>query len=82
MLPMMRFRVARAQSCAELADLGVTGIVLSKHGGRQLDRAPVPFQLLPQVAREVGKDLDITSHVTQLTRLHPLPASPIDWRSA
>jgi L-lactate dehydrogenase (cytochrome) len=37
-----------------LATLGVDGIVLSNHGGRQLDRAPVPFQLLPAVARELG----------------------------
>jgi L-lactate dehydrogenase (cytochrome) len=38
---------------------GVDGIVLSNHGGRQLDRAPVPFHLLPAVAREVGKDTEI-----------------------
>ncbi len=42
-----------------LADLGVDGITLSNHGGRQLDRAPVPFHLLPDVAREVGNDLEI-----------------------
>ena len=29
-----------------VVDLGVDGIVLSNHGGRQLDRAPVPFHLL------------------------------------
>jgi L-lactate dehydrogenase (cytochrome) len=33
--------------------------VLSNHGGRQLDRAPVPFHLLPAVARELGKDTEI-----------------------
>ena len=38
----------------KLIDHGVDGIVLSNHGGRQLDRAPVPFHLLPQVVREVG----------------------------
>ena len=38
-----------------VVDRGVDGIVLSNHGGRQLDRAPVPFRLLPSVAREVGK---------------------------
>lgn len=43
----------------KLADLGVDGIILSNHGGRQLDRAPVPFQLLPEVVREVGNDLDV-----------------------
>jgi len=42
-----------------LVDRGVDGIVLSNHGGRQLDRAPVPFQLLPHVVREVGKDIQI-----------------------
>lgn len=42
-----------------LARLGVDGIVLSNHGGRQLDRAPVPFHLLPAVVREVGADLEV-----------------------
>ena len=37
-----------------VVDLGVDGILLSNHGGRQLDRAPVPFHLLPTVARELG----------------------------
>lgn len=41
------------------ADVGVDGIVLSNHGGRQLDRAPVPFHLLPVVARELGADTEI-----------------------
>ncbi|GAB3031801.1 alpha-hydroxy acid oxidase [Mycobacterium bourgelatii] len=42
-----------------VVDRGVEGIVLSNHGGRQLDRAPVPFHLLPLVARELGKDTEI-----------------------
>jgi L-lactate dehydrogenase (cytochrome) len=45
-----------ARRCVEL---GVDGVVLSNHGGRQLDRAPVPFQLLPTVARELGADTEI-----------------------
>jgi L-lactate dehydrogenase (cytochrome) len=51
--------VQSLQDAKRLADAGVTGIVLSNHGGRQLDRAPVPFHLLPEVARELGKDLEI-----------------------
>jgi L-lactate dehydrogenase (cytochrome) len=43
----------------ELTKYGVDGIVLSNHGGRQLDRAPVPFHLLPEVNREIGKDVEI-----------------------
>jgi L-lactate dehydrogenase (cytochrome) len=42
-----------------VVDLGVDGIVLSNHGGRQLDRAPVPFHLLPVVARELGARTEI-----------------------
>jgi L-lactate dehydrogenase (cytochrome) len=42
-----------------VVDLGVDGIVLSNHGGRQLDRAPVPFHLLPTVARELGAETEI-----------------------
>ena len=42
-----------------VVDRGVDGIVLSNHGGRQLDRAPVPFHLLPAVARDLGKHTEI-----------------------
>jgi L-lactate dehydrogenase (cytochrome) len=42
-----------------VVELGVDGIVLSNHGGRQLDRAPVPFHLLPRVATEFGSDVEI-----------------------
>ncbi|WP_205327180.1 alpha-hydroxy acid oxidase [Glycomyces sp. YM15] len=42
-----------------LADMGVDGITLSNHGGRQLDRAPIPFHLLPEVVREVGRDTEV-----------------------
>ena len=51
--------VQNLEDSKKLADLGVDAIVLSNHGGRQLDRAPVPFLLLPEVAREVGKDVEI-----------------------
>ncbi|WP_295832964.1 alpha-hydroxy acid oxidase [uncultured Microbacterium sp.] len=51
--------VQNVEDSRRLADLGVDGIVLSNHGGRQLDRAPVPFHLLPEVVREVGADTEI-----------------------
>ncbi|KTS12516.1 MULTISPECIES: alpha-hydroxy acid oxidase [Microbacterium] len=51
--------VQNVQDAARLVDLGVDGIVLSNHGGRQLDRAPIPFRLLPHVVREVGKDATV-----------------------
>ncbi|MEO6534190.1 MAG: alpha-hydroxy acid oxidase [Pseudolysinimonas sp.] len=46
--------VQNVRDAAKLADLGVDGILLSNHGGRQLDRAPIPFHLLPDVVRELG----------------------------
>jgi L-lactate dehydrogenase (cytochrome) len=52
--------VQNLEDSKKLVDLGVDGIVLSNHGGRQLDRAPIPFHLLPEVVREVGKDTEIT----------------------
>jgi L-lactate dehydrogenase (cytochrome) len=42
-----------------LVERGVDGILLSNHGGRQLDRAPIPFHLRPDVVREVGGDVEV-----------------------
>ncbi|MHB1519244.1 MAG: alpha-hydroxy acid oxidase [Acidimicrobiales bacterium] len=47
------------EDAERLAAMGVDGIVLSNHGGRQLDRAPVPFHLLPEVVRAVGGDVEV-----------------------
>jgi L-lactate dehydrogenase (cytochrome) len=52
--------VQNVEDAKRLVDLGVDGMVLSNHGGRQLDRAPIPFHLLPKVVREVGADTEIT----------------------
>jgi L-lactate dehydrogenase (cytochrome) len=51
--------VQTLEDAKTFTDLGVDGIILSNHGGRQLDRAPVPFHLLPAVAREVGAHTEI-----------------------
>lgn len=40
----------------KVVDHGADGIVLSNHGGRQLDRAPVPFHLLPEVSAALKAD--------------------------
>lgn len=44
--------VTDALACAEA---GADALVLSNHGGRQLDRAPVPLELLPEVVDAVGR---------------------------
>lgn len=42
-----------------LTKTGIDGIILSTHGGRQLDKAPVPLELLPQVKKAVGKNMKV-----------------------
>jgi L-lactate dehydrogenase (cytochrome) len=51
--------VQNVDDAKQLAAMGVDGITLSNHGGRQLDRAPIPFHLLPEVVREVGMDTEV-----------------------
>jgi L-lactate dehydrogenase (cytochrome) len=41
------------------AEAGVAAIALSNHGGRQLDSAPAPLDLVPAVADAVGGRLEI-----------------------
>lgn len=41
------------------AEHGVSGIILSNHGGRQLDGAPAPLDLLPKVVEAVGSDVEV-----------------------
>lgn len=42
-----------------VTDAGADAIVLSNHGGRQLDRAPVPLRLLPDVVDAVGDRTEV-----------------------
>jgi L-lactate dehydrogenase (cytochrome)/glycolate oxidase len=54
--------VQTVDDALRLADAGADAIVLSNHGGRQLDRAPVPFHLLPEVVQALkarGSELEV-----------------------
>lgn len=51
--------VQTVDDARRLADAGVDAVLLSNHGGRQLDRAPVPFHLLPDVRRAVGDSVEV-----------------------
>lgn len=39
--------------------IGADGLVVSNHGGRQLDRAPVSLTALPEIRDEVGPDVPL-----------------------
>jgi len=47
-----------ADAC-RAADLGCDGIVLTNHGGRQLDSCVAPIQVLPEIADAVGKRMTL-----------------------
>ncbi|ACQ81536.1 L-lactate dehydrogenase (cytochrome) [Beutenbergia cavernae DSM 12333] len=42
-----------------VADAGADAIILSNHGGRQLDRAPVPLRLVPDTREAVGDRTEV-----------------------
>ncbi|GAA4675694.1 alpha-hydroxy acid oxidase [Pseudonocardia yuanmonensis] len=42
-----------------VVDAGVDAVLLSNHGGRQLDRAPVPVELVEPTVQEVGDTAEV-----------------------
>ena len=51
--------VMHPDDAARAAALGVDGIVVSNHGGRQLDRAPGPIEVLPAICAAVGDKMTV-----------------------
>jgi L-lactate dehydrogenase (cytochrome) len=43
----------------EVVDAGADAIVVSNHGGRQLDRAPTPLEQLPEIVGAVGDRAEV-----------------------
>jgi L-lactate dehydrogenase (cytochrome) len=42
-----------------VVDAGADAVIVSNHGGRQLDRAPVPLEVLPEVVAAVGDRAEV-----------------------
>lgn len=57
--PLIIKGVQTLDDAKRVADAGAEAIVLSNHGGRQLDRAPVPLRLVPDVKDAVGDRLEV-----------------------
>ena len=51
--------VERADDAERAAAIGCDGVVVSNHGGRQLDGAAATLDALPQVARAVGSKITV-----------------------
>ena len=51
--------IQSVEDAKAIAKLGVQGIILSNHGGRQFDRGQVPLEILPEVVKAVGNKVEI-----------------------
>ena len=47
--------IQTVEDAKALAKIGVDAIIISNHGGRQLDKSVVPLEILPAVRKAVGK---------------------------
>ena len=48
-----------AEDARMAADTGADGIIVSNHGGRQLDGAPASIDVLPEIVDAVGDQIDV-----------------------
>jgi len=58
-LPVVLKGVLSADDARLAAELGVAGIVVSNHGGRQLDTAPATLDVVAEIAAAAGDRLDV-----------------------
>jgi L-lactate dehydrogenase (cytochrome) len=57
--PIVLKGVLRAEDAQQAARLGVRGVVVSNHGGRQLDHAPSTISVLPAVVDAAGSEIEV-----------------------
>lgn len=57
--PLIIKGVLDVEDAREVVKLGADGLVVSNHGGRQLDGAPSTAEILPRIADAIGEDLTL-----------------------
>ena len=57
--PLLVKGLVSAADAARAVEVGVDAVVLSNHGGRQLDQVVVPLQMLPAVHDRVGDEIEV-----------------------
>ena len=58
-LPVLVKGIVRGDDAARAAEHGAAGVVVSNHGGRQLDTSPATIEALPEVVEAVGERLAV-----------------------
>ena len=51
--------IQSVEDARRVVDAGADAVLLSNHGGRQLDRAPVPLELVEPTVQEVGDRAEV-----------------------
>ena len=51
--------IMRGEDAKRAADIGASAVMVSNHGGRQLDFSPAPFDVLKEVVDAVGDRLEV-----------------------
>jgi L-lactate dehydrogenase (cytochrome) len=57
--PLVVKGILTADDARRVVDAGADAVVVSSHGGRQLDRAPTPLEVLPSVLDAVGDRAEV-----------------------
>jgi L-lactate dehydrogenase (cytochrome) len=57
--PLIIKGIQTVDDARRVVDAGADAVVLSNHGGRQLDRAPIPLRVLPDVLDAVGDRTEV-----------------------
>ncbi len=58
-LPILVKGIVRADDAQRAVEAGASGIVVSNHGGRQLDTAPATIDVLGSITQAVGNRIDV-----------------------
>ena len=56
-LPVIVKGILTAEDAILAREFGCSGVIVSNHGGRQLDGVPAPIEALPEIVRAVGDDM-------------------------
>ena len=51
--------ILSAEDAIRAAEVGATAVIVSNHGGRQLDTSPAPIEVLPEIVDAVGDRLEV-----------------------
>ena len=58
-MPLLIKGIVRGDDAVRAAEAGAAGVIVSNHGGRQLDTAPATIEALPGVCEAVGDRIEV-----------------------